>query len=78
MFILQSERIQTKNAVKQTFFKPKKDAFLYEKTRLQIRRKIKLNVVFCKVFVNSLLDQKSDNRKAFLVWILTLGKMNEY
>ncbi len=53
MIILQSERIQTKNAVKQTFFKPKKDAFLYEKSRHQIRRKIKFNIVFCTVFVNS-------------------------
>ncbi len=53
MFILQSDRIQTKNAVKHTFFKPKKDAFLYEKTQLQIRRKINFNIVFCTVFVNS-------------------------
>ena len=56
MFILQGERIQAKNAVKQTFFSPKKDAFLYEKTRHQIRRKIKFNIVFCTVSVTSLLD----------------------
>ena len=39
MFILQSERIQTKNAVKQIFFHPNKDAFLNEKKCLKIHNK---------------------------------------
>ena len=47
MFILQSERIQTKNAVYFACFKPNKDVFLNEKIRPVKRRKNKLNVLFC-------------------------------
>ena len=51
MFILQSERIQTKYAVYFACFKPNKDVILNEKTRLVKRRKNKLNDVFCTVRV---------------------------